>query len=81
MRVIYSSHSSASRDRYELRTSLQMLPLGNEFCNSIFVVLARCNNSSILKFSPSILILFDILPSSLSDKIYEHINLRFSIKV
>lgn len=29
MRVIYSSHSSASRDRHELQTSLQMAPPGN----------------------------------------------------
>ncbi|KAL1351022.1 hypothetical protein HN51_014980 [Arachis hypogaea] len=28
MRVIYSSHSSASRDRHELQTALQMVPLG-----------------------------------------------------
>lgn len=28
MRVIYSSHTSASRDRHELQTALQMIPLG-----------------------------------------------------
>lgn len=30
MRVIYSSHNSASRDRHELQTALQIVPLGNE---------------------------------------------------
>ena len=29
MRVIYSSHSGASRDRNELQTALQMAPPGN----------------------------------------------------
>ena len=30
MRVIYSSQTSASRDRHELQTALQSVPLGNE---------------------------------------------------
>ncbi len=29
MRVIYFSHTSASRDRHELQTALQMIPPGN----------------------------------------------------
>lgn len=29
MRVIYSSHASASRDRHELQTALQVVPPGN----------------------------------------------------
>lgn len=36
MRVVYSSHTSASRDRHELHNTLQMIPLGNEFCYLIF---------------------------------------------
>ena len=30
MRVIYSTHTSASRDRNELQTALKIVPLGNE---------------------------------------------------
>jgi hypothetical protein len=29
MRVVYFSHTSASRDRHELQTALQMVPPGN----------------------------------------------------
>lgn len=29
MRVIYSSHNGANRDRHELQTALQMVPPGN----------------------------------------------------
>lgn len=30
MRVIYSSHNSASRDRNELQTAMKMVPSGNK---------------------------------------------------
>ncbi|KAK9040855.1 hypothetical protein V6N11_015991 [Hibiscus sabdariffa] len=38
MRVIYSSHANASRDRHELQTTLQMVPPGN--CVKPVIVLA-----------------------------------------
>ncbi|MCH90596.1 CW-type zinc-finger protein, partial [Trifolium medium] len=38
MRVIYSSHTSASRDRHELQTALQMTPLGKRLCCVVFTV-------------------------------------------
>ena len=40
MRVIYSSHSSASRDRHELQTSLHMAPPGN--LNELIVYSCQC---------------------------------------
>lgn len=40
MRAIYSTHTSASRDRHELQTAMQIMPLGIEFCDLIFTVFA-----------------------------------------
>lgn len=37
MRVIYFSHNSASRDRHELQSALQMVPPGN-LNNAIFLL-------------------------------------------
>ncbi|KAI5425074.1 cysteine-tryptophan domain-containing zinc finger protein 3 [Lathyrus oleraceus] len=45
MRVIYSSHTSASRDRYELQTALQMTPLGESPSSSASDV-DNVNNST-----------------------------------
>ena len=42
MRVIYSSHANASRDRHELQTALQMVPPGNSKNQEI--VLAEMNS-------------------------------------
>lgn len=30
LRVVYSSHYGASRDRHELQTALQIVPIGND---------------------------------------------------
>lgn len=53
MRVIYSSHTSANRDRHELQTALQMIPLGKISCCVIFTV-SQCNDSFFLNSSLSI---------------------------
>ncbi|WJX85051.1 hypothetical protein P8452_67558 [Trifolium repens] len=45
MRVIYSSHTSASRDRHELQTALQMTPLGESPSSSASDV-DNVNNST-----------------------------------
>lgn len=45
MRVIYSSHNSASRDRHELQTALQMIPLGESPSSSASDV-DNVNNST-----------------------------------
>ncbi|KAJ1412647.1 Zinc finger, CW-type [Sesbania bispinosa] len=45
MRVIYSSHTSASRDRHELQTALQMIPLGESPSSSASDV-DNVNNST-----------------------------------
>lgn len=48
MRVIYSSHNTASRDRHELQTVLEMIPPGNilllvttlfDFCFLLFLII------------------------------------------
>ncbi|XP_027924835.1 LOW QUALITY PROTEIN: uncharacterized protein LOC114182216 [Vigna unguiculata] len=45
MRVVYSSHSSASRDRHELHNTLQMIPLGESPSSSASDV-DNVNNST-----------------------------------
>ncbi|KAL3029912.1 hypothetical protein AAZX31_03G191100 [Glycine max] len=45
MRVVYSSHTSASRDRHELQTALQMVPLGESPSSSASDV-DNVNNST-----------------------------------
>ncbi|KAG4928579.1 hypothetical protein JHK84_054132 [Glycine max] len=45
MRVVYSSHTSASRDRHELQTALQMAPLGESPSSSASDV-DNANNST-----------------------------------
>ncbi|KAF7804824.1 CW-type Zinc Finger, putative isoform 1 [Senna tora] len=45
MRVIYSSHNSASRDRHELQTALQIVPLGESPSSSASDV-DNVNNST-----------------------------------
>ncbi|RDY05828.1 hypothetical protein CR513_10283, partial [Mucuna pruriens] len=45
MRVVYSSHTSASRDRHELQTALQMIPLGESPSSSASDV-DNVNNST-----------------------------------
>ncbi|CAK8562036.1 unnamed protein product [Lathyrus sativus] len=45
IRVIYSSHTSASRDRHELQTALQMTPLGESPSSSASDV-DNVNNST-----------------------------------
>ncbi|KAK7396860.1 hypothetical protein VNO78_18022 [Psophocarpus tetragonolobus] len=45
MRVVYSSHTSASRDRHDLQTALQMIPLGESPSSSASDV-DNVNNST-----------------------------------
>lgn len=37
MRVIYTSHTNASRDRNELQAALQIIPTGNTLNQSSFI--------------------------------------------
>ena len=41
LKVVYSSHNAASRDRSELQTVLQMVPPGNQSCSQSPLLLNR----------------------------------------
>lgn len=77
MRVVYSSHTSASRDRHELQTALQMAPLGNEFCYLIFTAFAWCNNFLSNSQFPFEFVL-DILPNPISILMIWQLNVKYS---
>lgn len=56
LRVVYSSHNTASRDRHELQTALQMVPPGMEYASTYDYLFLKI----ILRFFSLLLYIFSI---------------------
>lgn len=75
MRVVYSSHTSASRDRHELHNTLQMIPLGNELVD--FHCIRMMQFSFFLKSSVSLDLSY-IITNPISVFMHWQISVKYS---